>query len=257
MRKRLILLWTLICISSFVLTGCTIGDEMIPLTEEEQSTIASYCAHIVSKYNSKSKYGLVNPSPQEEEEEEEETSSSDVEEQAQTDADSSSDESDSSETDDSGDGSESSSTGDESQDEETAVAAMSMTEAMGIDGVSFEYKGYDVASTLSEGSYFSIDAADGYKYLKLKFKMKASKDASINVMGLDPRFRVVINEDETYVSQATLLLSDLSTFDEKIKSGESRNVFLVFEIDKSVAKSIEGILLTVTIDDKAGEVALQ
>ena len=253
MRKKIFLIAVIIGVCGFLLTGCTIGDEMVSLTESEEDAVVAYAAHVITKYNKYCVDGLVNPSPKPKEEEtvaEEEFESEEQEVPAESQTPSESQASSESQQPSESSGTSSQSSGN------SGSKRVSMTSAMGFDGVSFKYQGYDVTKEISEGSYFSIDAADGMKYIKLNFKMKASKATAVNVMAKDARFRLTINGGDTYLSQATLLLNDLSTFEDKLTKGETRNVILVFEADNSVVKSVDSLTLEVTMGNKTREVSL-
>ena len=95
------------------------------------------------------------------------------------------------------------------------------------------------------------------KYLQLKFNVEASKDVSVNIMQMNPRFVINISGANTYLSQATLLLNDLSTFEGDISEGKTKNLILLFEVDKSELKSIESLDLSVTMGENIYNVALE
>nr|MCR5665714.1 hypothetical protein [Eubacterium sp.] len=141
---------------------------------------------------------------------------------------------------------------------ESSIETASLEDALGIDGLTFKYTGYEVKKSVEEGSYFSTEPSSTDKrFVQVSFKATASKKVKLDTLSLSPRFRLTINDSVTALSQATLLESDLSTFSGTIKSGKSKNLILLFEVNKADAKSIESLYLTVTVDDVAKKVELE
>ncbi|WP_090172563.1 hypothetical protein [Eubacterium oxidoreducens] len=258
MRKRWICL-VVIAAVGFMLTGC--GTEMISVTEEEADTIAAYSAHVISKYNKKAEDGLTTPTEEEEEaqEESEETTQETSQETSQ-------EEKETADPSTEGDDSSGISTQEETQTDEdseeiaedSSLETTTLENALGIDGITFTYKGYEVKKSVEEGSYFSTEPSSPDKrFVQVTFNAKASKKVELDTLSIGPRFRLTINDSTTTLSQATLLESDLSTYSGTIKAGKSQKVMLLFEVDKSVAKSIESMYLTVTVEDTAKKVELE
>ena len=244
------------------LSGCAFS--VYELTDDEVNTIAAYSAHIISKYNKYMTEGLVVPSETEEDGEEEEKSESSAESSDEPASEAEASQTGESETDESGESAkgnegksvESTQTPEEGADD--AQDYVSLSEAVGIDGISVNYVDYDVSDSVTESTFFTMEASAGKTYviINLKVKNTASSASRVSIIGASPRFRLTVNDSTKVLSQTTLLLSDFSTMSENVGAGKSKEKKLIFEVDESAAQDITSLVLDVTLNDNTSKTKL-
>ncbi len=255
-RKRIA---ACILVSSMALSlgGCGLVPEMTDLTDEDQEQIALYCSRVISKFNIHQDRGLVSliedpaAKPAQGEKSQEETpqgtgtdEGQNGEDQQDTSDDSGSGDSgsDSSDSGSSGhrdDGSESS---DQSQDLGNITT---LTEAIGVEGVTFLYKGAKVSSDYRSGEVYDLTPDEGNELLVMRIKSKntTDKDLTLTLPSLGLRFEAAYG-DVTATSQATLLLNDLTTFDGTIKADRSKNLVILFQSPTGTVKKASDVTLS-------------
>ncbi len=222
----------ILCLTGMLLlTGC--GTKAYDLTEAEESQIVNYAVHVVSKYNSYQKDGLVYVDQSVEETETEETVT----------------------------GSESVD-GTEIMDE--TPAGNTLEDVFGADGLEVAY----LTNELNE-NYIESDIGDagvlpdGKQYLILYFDVVNPTDKGIvlDVSSWNATFKVDYTSQDGNSESAscytTFLTTDLSGYDESnlINAGETKSAVLLFEIPDSVTE-VSDIVLHVTRDDTTYEIKL-
>lgn len=222
----------ILCLTGMLLlTGC--GTKAYDLTEAEESQIVNYAVHVVSKYNSYQKDGLVYVDQSVEETETEETVT----------------------------GSESVD-GTEIMDE--TPAGSTLEDVFGADGLEVAY----LTNELNE-NYIESDIGDagvlpdGKQYLILYFDVVNPTDKGIvlDVSSWNATFKVDYTSQDGNSESAscytTFLTTDLSGYDESnlINAGETKSAVLLFEIPDSVTE-VSDIVLHVTRDDTTYEIKL-
>ena len=222
----------ILCLTGMLLlTGC--GTKAYDLTEAEESQIVNYAVHVVSKYNSYQKDGLVYVDQSVEETEPEETVT----------------------------GSESVD-GTEIMDE--TPAGNTLEDVFGADGLEVAY----LTNELNE-NYIESDIGDagvlpdGKQYLILYFDVVNPTDKGIvlDVSSWNATFKVDYTSQDGNSESAscytTFLTTDLSGYDESnlINAGETKSAVLLFEIPDSVTE-VSDIVLHVTRDDTTYEIKL-
>lgn len=222
----------ILCLTGMLLlTGC--GTKAYDLTEAEESQIVNYAVHVVSKYNSYQKDGLVYVDQSVEETEPEETVT----------------------------GSESVD-GTEIMDE--TPAGNTLEDVFGADGLEVAY----LTNELNE-NYIESDIGDagvlpdGKQYLILHFDVVNPTDKGIvlDVSSWNATFKVDYTSQDGNSESAscytTFLTTDLSGYDESnlINAGETKSAVLLFEIPDSVTE-VSDIVLHVTRDDTTYEIKL-
>ncbi len=255
-RKRIA---ACILVSSLAITlgGCGFLPKMTELTDEDQEQIALYCSRVISKFNIHQDRGLVSliedTSKSDKEEDqtqpaqtEEDTSESDDADGSDTGDSSSGDEdsgSDQSGDEDSGseDSGDQSQTEDQSRDDETVTT---LTEAIGVEGVTFLYKGAKVSTDYRSGEVYDLTPDEGNELLVMRIKAKntTDKDITLTLPNLGLRFEAGY-EGVTATSQATLLLNDLTTFDGTIRADRSKNLVILFQFPTGTVKKASDVTL--------------
>lgn len=131
------------------------------------------------------------------------------------------------------------------------------------EGVTLTYVGNSVANTYPEGDdgepFFALDATTGNQLLVLKFTMTntTGEEQAVDVLGVSPKFRVIVNGTENKHTLSTMLLDDLSTYVGTLAAGEEVSLVLLVEIESAVLEQVESIELKVTTDEGSVTTLLQ
>lgn len=225
---------TFLCgiLAAVLLTGCT--SPMPDLTQEESDLISEYAVGILLKYDKNYGNRLVDTSAYEVvvEEPEEEL----LEEEAEQTPEASEDDTE---------------TVGAGQSEETVISPTTVQEYYDIDGIEFQYLGYELTqsypSTEDDADlFFSMDATEGEQLLVLKFSATniSSEDRNVNMMDKGVRYLVSINGEPSQRALTTMLLNDMQTYSDIMPAGFSTELVIVVEIPQSV--SVESINLILT-----------
>lgn len=212
----------LLCVC-LALSGC---GSLYEMTESEENQIVLYSAKIVSKYNRAQEkgYSYVN----------EETKASAQEETA-----------DPSDT--------------EEPTQENVDESVTLTEAMGLDGVLFTYQGYDVTTTYQTSDIAIPDAGAGYVYVLLHIQLAntSGQDMMIDLINHPVTYQLCVNGDVTVEGLTTLSMADLSTYYNKaFAAGTTDDTVLLFQVSENVASQISDLMLQVTKDGQTNLVRL-
>lgn len=225
-RKHRITWSALLLAAGLALTGC--GEAPLELTEAEQQTIAQYAAHVVSKYNTKQRAGIVHMEPSSEEPETEaETEQPEPETEAHQ--------------------PEGNGTGGEASEQENHG---SLTEILGLGSVEASYTGAELASSWEEGGIIALTPPEGKQYLVLHFVLhnSGSEDAVCDILSTRSVFQVSWN-GEKIPAQTTILLSDLGTYQGTIPAGGDAETVLVFEVPLSGEDPADNIALQIIYNE--------
>lgn len=213
---------TLLCgiLVAALLSGC--GDEMIELTQEETELITEYTVGLLLKYDKYYGSRLVDTSAYDIAAEEipEETVEEIPEEQP--------------EQEDSTDNTE---VIDVSQDVELSASSSTIEEYYGIEGITFQYLGYDLMQSYPPNTndgdlFFAMDATDGSQLLVLRFTAAnvSSTDQTLNMLNYGVRFRVSVNGGSGQNVLTTMLLDDMQTYNDMLPAGHSVELVSIVEV---------------------------
>ncbi|SFQ06326.1 hypothetical protein SAMN02910358_00576 [Lachnospiraceae bacterium XBB1006] len=239
MKKQTVLVLIVAMMLSF--TGCGKQEKLIELTDEQRAEIVHFSAHIISEFNRGQPEGyrplnaeqidrIKNPKKAE-------TSVQPGEQQSQSEA-----------------GGDNSSTG----GQEKTVESSTLTELVGTNGIEAVSKGYKVQRDYVQDNVFAMNAEEGKVYVVLKIRLTntTSQKVMVDILGKNPSISLQINDAEsTTKAMMTLLPNDFRTFQQKIRGGKSVDTVLIFEVDKSVADSIDKVSL-VTKDGATSKMIL-
>lgn len=131
------------------------------------------------------------------------------------------------------------------------------------EGVTLTYVGNSVTDSYPEGDdgepYFALDAAEGNQLLVLKFTMTntTGEEQKVDVLGLSPKFRVIVNDTENKNASPTMLLDDLRIYAGTLAAGEEVSLVLIVEMESSLLEQVESIEMTVTTDEGSVTTLLQ
>lgn len=266
MKRKIFLLPIMAAVLVFC-GGCT---KMVALTEQEANTIALYSAQIVSKYSRAETPGLGVPEPAEisSQENSEETSDppnqSDAEEEdtskttGENNEDTNEESEDENESEDAGSEEEGSEEDGSEESDSEQESYVSFSDAIGISGLSVEYADYEITNSVSEGSYFSLDATEGNKFVVLTLKVEntSSDDIPVNIFSMKPRFHINIDDGTRATAEVTLLMDDFNTIDRTFAPGENMTARLVFEVDEELEEELSSVTMDASINGETSKIKL-
>jgi hypothetical protein len=211
MRCGLLLLLVL----CFSLTGC--GTQLYELTDDEEETIVLYSAKVVSKYNRAQDTGYCHVS--------QDVTDSKVEE---------------------ADISEEDAT---SQTDETAGTIQSFSDIIAIDGLQFEYQGYDVTTEYSTQDIVIPDADEGNSYLVVHIQITntTDQDMQVDLLTNPISYTLSVNDSVSADCESTLSMEDLSTYyNSSFAANSTDDAVLLFQVKSEYLEDISSLALQVT-----------
>lgn len=224
--------------SMLLLGGC--GVTPYELTQKEENIIVDYSAHIVTKYNSYQKEGIVYIAQEELEAPVDEGAQEDIPEDMPVPEE--------------GDPAAS---GGESEGTEDFVPQTTLTELFGREGISVNYTGAYLTDSYVDDVDYSVEADAGKIYLVMNIDITNStgSDVSFDNLVASPQFKVTVNDTETASSAMTFLSEDFSIYEETIEAGSTKATVLLFVLPDSVTE-IQNILLEVKVNDGSYQIIL-
>lgn len=238
MKKRRVFLATTLLVSVITFTGC--GTPLYEMTPEEEDLITKYAAYALGKYNTYQKDGMNGAMYVEESDDSEAESPEKEDGEEEIKENDETNKSDSTEPEDS------------TEDKSEYVKPISLGKCLGNKKLSVKYKGLKVKASYQEGKYYSMDAEAGKKYVITKFKIKndTSKKVKVDAISQNAKFKADFGDGNWVLAEETFLTYSLTTYQGTIKSGESVDVVLIFQIPEQDAKKISKPSLGVTLDGK-------
>ncbi|MCR5546895.1 MAG: hypothetical protein K6F30_10530 [Lachnospiraceae bacterium] len=242
MKKKKLILVTLCLTFCFACTGCA---SVYDLSEEDEDTIAVYCAKTVSKFNTSKKQGYVNLVGQSDDTTEEvvedtpeEVTTPETEEVTEDETVANPEE-----------------TVDETQATseevlEEASASASLTDALGIGGLSFTYKNSVEMSYYSMGGYYDITPQSGNDFLVVTYEVTNSTDGDI-VIDM-PSTGIVFKASvggAANTADNTILLNDLSVFNGTIEANTTEELVLLFQFKPESLADLSSLKLQMVQGD--------
>lgn len=226
------------------LNGC---EKVVELTAEEKEIVTLYAAKVVSKHNVRLSQGLVRykqpaPEPAEDEAATEETEPSEETEAVES-------------TDTESEKTEDSKPEDSKEEEPSSVT---LTEAMAIDGIEFNYAKTDVYNDLQGSNSYIEEPSAGKKYVGVAFDVSntTNDDIELALLTTQLSFNATIGSESVDSKSMAMLLDDLSTYVGTIKSGESKTLSIYFEFPEETVKDMSGLSLTADIQGKKSKITL-
>lgn len=195
------------------LTGC--GTKLLEMTDDEEEQVVLYAAKVVSKFNRAQDkgYSYVDPSKKASKVEQQETNATDT--------------------------------------DDNVDSGMTLTDAIGIEGMTFTYQGYDVVTSFTTQDVAIPDADPGCAYLLLKIQAQNTTDKSLTVDLLNHPidYSVFVNDGEPVECTTTLSMEDLSTYyKQDFGAKETDDVVLIFHMKQDSLQDITSIKLDVTVE---------
>ena len=241
MKKKICLALACALIISF--TGCA---KTFSLTNEEENLVAEYSSYVLLKHSKQNSSLLLSRDDLKKAIERKEEQDKLVAERRaargqSTPSSSSSEGSSSAES--------SSSASSSSGMMQPTNSTVSMTEAVGVSGVEFEYKGYEVTDYI-QGSAFSVNASLGKKLVVMNFTASNTKDEDVvcDLKSSKTKFKGYFNGNTIGALATAFLPNDIASFDKntKLSAKQKLDCVLVFDVPKSLAESLTDVKLSVT-----------
>lgn len=137
---------------------------------------------------------------------------------------------------------------------------VSLEEALDLPkGIHVVFFGQSLHESYPEGEDgFGITATQGKKLLLLSFSISntAEQDQALDLLAMEPGFRITVNNDYSRTALFTGLENDFVTFRKTIPAGESTMAELVIEVDSEMADDIASISLKIKNNSKTFTIQL-
>lgn len=213
------------------LTGC---GRTVELTEEENEIITEYAVGLLLKYDKYYSDHLVDLSDYEEETDGEEQ---EPEEEVLSEEEPETEEPDIADT--------------PVIDAAEEAQVSTIEEFYGIDGIAFQYMGYDLkdeypdVTAESAELAFVMDATDGMKLLVLKFQAVnlSGAETELNMLNYGTKIRIAVNDESPKSALSTMLLNDLQTYRGVIGANEATELVAVIEVPDGTSVGSLSIVL--------------
>ena len=130
---------------------------------------------------------------------------------------------------------------------EVSQKKITLEDALGVkDKASVTYQGFKTSDTYQEGNYYSLNTVFGKTFLIMNFTIKntSSKDLKIDAFSNNSLYAVSVDGKEQVQAEQTFLTYSLSTYQGKLKSGESVDVVLLFEIPAEESEGIKDVKMS-------------
>ena len=222
--KKQVLCGVMLCFC-LLLTGC---GKLYVMTEEEEDQVVLYAAKMVSKYNRAQDTGYSYVSKE----------NKDKQQDADTDADVDADE----------------------QNTQQSEPQMTLSDAIGIAGVSFSYQGYDISTSYETTDVAIPDAGEGYSYLILHIQVTNTTEQAVlvDLINQPITYKITINDETTVDGLTTLSMADLSTYYNKsLGAQETVDTDLLFQVSTADVENISSLALQVSKDGQTNTINLQ
>lgn len=220
--------------ATLLLGGC--GTQMYQLSEDEENLIVQYSAQIIAKYNIEQKDGMTSTV------EETETTQKETQDTQDT------------KTGDTQTAPENGTGNGAGTDEttESEMETISIAEAIGQKSkLKVSYKGYKVKNLYQEGDYFAVTPEDGNQLVIMKFQIKntGKKTVKLDTASMDDPFYASFDGKNRIEETVSMGVQSLSSYEGKIKPGQTKTTVLLFQIPKKQAKKISDVQLFVQLKD--------
>ncbi len=123
-----------------------------------------------------------------------------------------------------------------------------LSEIMAIDGIDFQYAGYEVSDSYpTDIMEFVVNASNQHKLLILKFNVtnNSGADFLLDMSQSGMRYKVGWNGEQTKNALVTWLLNDMASYKDEIPAGQTVELVVVAEVPEESADGINNIVLAV------------
>ena len=146
----------------------------------------------------------------------------------------------------------------ETTDGATQGGAVSMSQALGLEGFSIDYTSYEISDTYTS----AVVAGEGLKLIVLKFNVTNVSSADA-VIDLEPKtltysYKGTFNDTYTYNAQITLIENALNSYKGTFAVGETKELVLIYKAPvEQLVDGISSISVTVNTDQASNIIKLQ
>ncbi len=149
----------------------------------------------------------------------------------------------------------------EKEEQESQFMPDALENYYGLENMTLAYDGYEVKDSYpdsGEDMYFVMDATEGMQLLIMKFKLQnnAQSDQIVDFIQKGIRYKIDIN-GERKNALTTMLLNDLSNYQEIVAAGEVKEMVLVCEIPIEQAAQISSLSLILKNADETATISLK
>lgn len=237
-RRGRIVAVALLCV---LLAGC--GTPMAKLTPEEENLIVAYAAGSVAKGNKYMTQGLTYPKP-EEAEDEEEPEAEPGEDKTEEDSEE-----------------PKAGAGDAPQDgeeKEPAALETTLSEALKLDPVSVEYRGYDLQKNYVVGDYFALNAGTGKTFLVLHIGLVNTSQEAVecNIYSKNLTGSIYINDVLTADTIVTVLTEDFTSFMGTVDASSESGTVALFEVPEEAVQEIQSLSMDLEVEGVVYHISL-
>lgn len=229
-------------------------ENMFGLTESEQKMYAEYAAGVLMRYNAGTNMRVLEGQVLQNQEAKEQAAREQAAKREQLAAEYAANKNDAEKK-------ENESSKGETSDSSQGISYINdMAAATGANSFTITYSGYEITDSYpssGEDVLMAIDAPRGKLLLVTKFLVSnvSGQTEDFDMFSKQPKFKVNV-DGNSYKSQYTLLLDDLSMYKGDVEAGAVMENVLVFEVPESVAANVNNMELTVTVGDKVSTMQL-
>jgi len=225
-----------------VLSGC---GRTVELTEEENEIITEYAVGLLLKYDKYYNNHLVELSDYEETEDSEEVDLEEAIPEEEPEA------------------AEADIVDTPVIDATEEAQASTIEEFYGIEGIAFQYVGYDLNEEYPEVAEdstelaFVMDATDGMELLVLKFQAVNLNgvETELNMLDHGTKIRIAVNDESPKSALSTMLLNDLQTYRGVLGTDEPKELVAVIEVPDGT--SVDRLSIVLRNDTDSATLPLQ
>ena len=234
MNKRKFVFCALLVMICFSFCGCA---KVYELSENDEDMIAVYCAKTVSKFNTIKPQGYVNlirsdqdtaseEEPVQNQEPEEPTEDTPSEEPSLTPLDESAV--------DEGDG----------EAVITSGASAALSDVIGIEGLTFDFKNVAAMDYYSIGGYANITPTKGKQFLVVTYNVVNStgSDVAVDIPSTGIKFKATLN-GVSNTADGTIVPTDLSVYQGAIPANHAQEMVLLFQFEPDKLTDLSGLEL--------------
>ncbi len=137
---------------------------------------------------------------------------------------------------------------------------VSVNEVFNLNGFTVKGNGYEIADKYpNNNDGFSMVAISKCDLLILKFNVtnNTGSPAALNMLGMNYKYRCIVNGDMKLNAQVTALLNGMNTWNGTFAVGETKEMVLVFQMSEEVSSNLESISISVVKDSGVSTAAIK
>lgn len=237
MNKKKIIFCMLAATLCLCFSGCA---KVYELSEEDEDMIAVYCAKTVSKFNTVKQQGYINLIGQDLKEQYALQQEGDMPEEElpedeiidETGEDASLEDPDSVE--------------DVADESAQASGSMSLSDALSIEGLTFDYKSAAAMEYYSIGGYANITPTTGKRFLAVTYNVvnTTDSDVAVDIPGTGVKFKASVG-GVSNTADGTIVPTDLSVYKGAIPAGHTQEMVLLFQFEPDALSDLSDLKLQV------------